>query len=303
MALAAPSRSPRRIATTTRSCSACDLASRPRLRNWARRNGCTRAARRERHLGEIGVVRAGIDGAVERFVDLVIALRIAALDQRAQLLVRRLRAARRSAGGHALGREARAQRLELRHRLEHADQTLLVRARHHRAAMRRAPRPGRWPPAGGSPRAPACARPGTGAPARSRRAPRRARARRARSRRRAAGAAPRPASGGRCRRRGAHRDPSVSHGGHDARPGRLVDQADMRGDHAPAVGEAHPGLHLPADLAGRRVAVEQRRGDREVAAVGGDHGLATSCAPGRPASARRGTPRSRRSRRGFSPPP
>ena len=34
---AAPSRSPRRIAMTTRSCSTCDLASRPRLRNWARR--------------------------------------------------------------------------------------------------------------------------------------------------------------------------------------------------------------------------------------------------------------------------
>ena len=46
--------------------------------------------RRQRHLGEIVVVRAGIDGAVERLVDLVIALRIAALDQHAQLLVDRL---------------------------------------------------------------------------------------------------------------------------------------------------------------------------------------------------------------------
>ena len=42
MALAAPLRSPRMMATTTRSCSAWDFASRPRLRNWARRNGCTR---------------------------------------------------------------------------------------------------------------------------------------------------------------------------------------------------------------------------------------------------------------------
>ena len=29
----------------------------------------------------------------------------------------------------------------------------------------------------------------------------------------------------------------------------LVDQAHMRGDDAPAFGEADPGLHLPADLA------------------------------------------------------
>ena len=46
----------------------------------------------------------------------------------------------------------------------------------------------------------------------------------------------------------------------------------MRGDDEPAVGKAHPGLHLAADLAGRGVAVEQRRGHREVAAVGRDHG-------------------------------
>ena len=32
---------------------------------------------------------------------------------------------------------------------------------------------------------------------------------------------------------------------------RLVDQADVGGDHAPALGEFHPGLHLPANLAGR----------------------------------------------------
>ena len=42
IAVSAPVLSPRMIATTTRSCSACDLARRPRLRNWARRNGCTR---------------------------------------------------------------------------------------------------------------------------------------------------------------------------------------------------------------------------------------------------------------------
>ena len=33
----------RKIASTTRSCSTCDFASRPRMRNCARRNGCTRA--------------------------------------------------------------------------------------------------------------------------------------------------------------------------------------------------------------------------------------------------------------------
>src|SRR5262249_59465373 len=49
----------------------------------------------------------------------------------------------------------------------------------------------------------------------------------------------------------------------------LVDHADVGGDHVPAVGKAHPGLHLAADLAGR--AVEERRGDAHVAAVGGDH--------------------------------
>src|SRR5262245_63010416 len=43
-----------------------------------------------RHLGEIGIVRAGIDGGVERLVDLVVALRVAAVDERAQLLVRGL---------------------------------------------------------------------------------------------------------------------------------------------------------------------------------------------------------------------
>ena len=50
-------------------------------------------------------------------------------------------------------------------------------------------------------------------------------------------------------------------------------------------GKAHPGLHLAADLAGRGVAVEQRGGDREVAAVGGDHG-ARRCVRARPTGER-----------------
>jgi hypothetical protein len=47
----------------------------------------------------------------------------------------------------------------------------------------------------------------------------------------------------------------------------------MRGSIEAAVLEAHPALGLSADLARRGGAVEQRRGHREVAAEGGDHGL------------------------------
>ena len=46
----------------------------------------------------------------------------------------------------------------------------------------------------------------------------------------------------------------------------------MSGHHVPAVADADPGLHLAADLAGVGGAVKQRRGDSEVAAVGGDDG-------------------------------
>src|SRR4029078_10849349 len=52
----------------------------------------------------------------------------------------------------------------------------------------------------------------------------------------------------------------------------LVDHADMRGDHMPAVGKPHPGLHLPPDLARHGEAVKQRRGRGAVAAIGGDDG-------------------------------
>ena len=83
----------------------------------------------------------------------------------------------------------------------------------------------------------------------------------------------------------------------------LVDHADMRRDHVPAVGKLHPGLHLPADLARHGLAVKQRRGHGELAAIGGDDGLGDGAVEARPASARRGTRRSRRSRRGFPMPP
>ena len=41
----------------------------------------------------------------------------------------------------------------------------------------------------------------------------------------------------------------------------------------PAFRKAYPGLHLPADLAGKLLAIEQRRGHRGIAAIGGDHRL------------------------------
>ncbi len=60
-----------------------------------------------RHLGEIGVVGAAIDHGVKILVGLVIALRVAALDHSAQLLVHALE---QTALGrrHSLGRKPRA---------------------------------------------------------------------------------------------------------------------------------------------------------------------------------------------------
>ena len=46
----------------------------------------------------------------------------------------------------------------------------------------------------------------------------------------------------------------------------------MGRDDLPTLGTAHPGLHLPADLAGQAVAIEQGRRDRGVAAIGRDRG-------------------------------
>src|SRR5689334_25036328 len=44
----------------------------------------------------------------------------------------------------------------------------------------------------------------------------------------------------------------------------------FRSDHAPAFREAHPGLHLPAPLAGRAGAPKQRRCGREIKTIGWD---------------------------------
>src|SRR5580658_7366045 len=55
-----------------------------------------------------------------------------------------------------------------------------------------------------------------------------------------------------------------------------ANHAHMRGDDEPAVGETDPGLHLPADLTRHGGAVEQGRGDRKIAAIGGDDGVRES---------------------------
>src|SRR6267378_532659 len=57
------------------------------------------------------------------------------------------------------------------------------------------------------------------------------------------------------------------------RPGS-IDDADVGRDDPPPLGKPHPGLHLPPHpVAAPRVAIEQRRGDRRVAAIGGDDRL------------------------------
>src|SRR5262245_33553531 len=56
-------------------------------------------------------------------------------------------------------------------------------------------------------------------------------------------------------------------------PARIVDHADVAGHHPPAVWASHPGLGLTPHLARRGVAVEERRGDRIIAAIGGDDRL------------------------------
>ena len=89
---------------------------------------------RQRDFRQIGVVGAGIDRAVEAFVDLVEALRIADVDECAHFLVHGFQRAPLRAG-HALGGKAGAQRLKLGHGFEHAGELFLARPRHHRATV------------------------------------------------------------------------------------------------------------------------------------------------------------------------
>ncbi len=180
-----------------------------------------------------------------------------------------------SAAGHPLGGETRAHRLEFGHRLEHAGQAVDRRPRHHGAAMRRARRPGRSPPVGAAPRAPACATRRSAAPVSvsSSAGPGRQHAAhdlvgqlqpQLLGARDLAGAAParstrRPAR--RCAGRRLPRgDPAMSTASLGAGSSiRLTCAATI----SPAFRKAHPGLHLPPDLARRRVAIKQRRGHRE----------------------------------------
>ncbi len=61
---------------------------------------------------------------------------------------------------------------------------------------------------------------------------------------------------------------------------RLVDQAHVGRNDPPTFRKFHPGLHLPADLAGRRRPLVERRGSCELAAICGDDGPGR-CAPKR----------------------
>ena len=207
---------------------------------------------------------------------------------------------------HPLGGEAGAQRFQLRHRLEHAGQPFDRGPRHHRAAMR-----------AGIDQA-------AGRELAQRLAHRRARhveaprdiglvERRARRQRAAhdlvgqlqpqflgardlvriaatARSTRRTATrlgAGRC---GALRRKIVEAHAFD-RSLRFVDDADMGGDDPPALGEIAPRSASAArPCPAQRVAIKQGRGHRGVAAIGGDHGLARSCASARPASAPRETP-------------
>ena len=91
--------------------------------------------RGERHLGDIGVLRAGIDGVVEALIDLVKAVGIAGIAQHPQLLMHRLELVAFDRG-HAFRRMPRAQGFQFGHRLEHVGEPLNRGPRHHRAAMR-----------------------------------------------------------------------------------------------------------------------------------------------------------------------
>lgn len=90
--------------------------------------------RRQRDLGDVTVLRARIDRVMKTFVDLVEAIGIAGVAEDAELLVNRFETVT-LASRHALGSEAGAQRLQLRHGFEHARQALDRRLRDHRTAM------------------------------------------------------------------------------------------------------------------------------------------------------------------------
>ena len=122
---AAPS--PRMIAVTMASCSSQDLASRPGSRNCARRNGASRLRVMRHQFVDMLAVGAAIEPGVELGVVRLVVLLGAEMDQPRRGLVLALQRPA-LAGGHALGRKARADAFELGHALEHRGQVLL---RHH----------------------------------------------------------------------------------------------------------------------------------------------------------------------------
>ena len=122
------------MATTTRSCSACDCAEPPEIAELGATERLHALARRQRDLGDMTVLRAGIDRAVKALVDFVKPIGIAGVAQHPQFLVDRFQPVALGRR-HPLRGQPRAQRFQFRHRLEHAAQTLDRGLRHHRAAM------------------------------------------------------------------------------------------------------------------------------------------------------------------------
>src|SRR5450631_41786 len=57
-----------------------------------------------------------------------------------------------------------------------------------------------------------------------------------------------------------------------------VNQTHMGGDDAPAFGKFNPGLHLAADFSRSRGPLIERGSNREVAAIGRDHGFRNGAA-------------------------
>ena len=160
------------MALTTRACSACDRASRPSVRNCARRNGATRRRKPAREIGQHLVVRADVDLGVEADVGCCIGVRGRRGHECGHRLLQVLQPAAFD-GRHAHRRQPRAGRLNLRHRAEQRFELGGRRPRDRGAA------PGLdVDEAGGAsrakPRAPAFGRPRSARPACPRRAEARA---------------------------------------------------------------------------------------------------------------------------------
>ena len=89
----------------------------------------------QRQLGEIAIVRAGVDRSVEGLVALVIAHRVALMHEPAQFLMKTFEGTTLGRR-HVAGRKPGAQRLQLGHRLEHVVELFRGRQRDDGAPMR-----------------------------------------------------------------------------------------------------------------------------------------------------------------------